>query len=62
LTTGIAEAFTIKERLGLGPMWVGLALWPLTLVGFQHLVAALYPIMGVLAILFWWPLLRGETR
>jgi uncharacterized membrane protein YkvI len=62
VTTGIAEAFTIKERAGLRPMWLSLVLWPLTIFGFQRLVAALYPMMGILAILFWWPLLRREAR
>ena len=57
VTTGAAEAFPLRERLGSRRLWWLLLIWPATLLGFQGLVAALYPVLGALAVLFWWPLL-----
>jgi len=56
-TTGIGEAFSLVSRYGrLRAQWIwlsGLMIgWP-----FQTLIASIYPVLGVLSVAFWAPLL-----
>jgi uncharacterized membrane protein YkvI len=56
-TTGIGEAFALVARYGkLRSQWVWLSGimigWP-----FQSLVSAIYPVLGVLSVAFWAPLI-----
>lgn len=57
VTTGVAEAFSLGERFGTERLYWLLALWPFTWIGFERLVTDFYPIMGVLSVLIWWPIL-----
>lgn len=58
LTTGIAEIFAVVERVGRSRALGLVGVLPLSFVGFQGMVATLYPLMGGLAVLIWGPLLR----
>jgi uncharacterized membrane protein YkvI len=60
-TTGVAEAFALFARFG-RRAWGALFLWPASWVGFGLLVARLYPAMGMLAVLFWVPLVCRPGR
>ncbi len=57
-TTGIAEAYVLVQRIGRGRMWSLILIYPLSGLGFQTLVATMYPIMGVFAVLIWAPLMQ----
>lgn len=57
VTTGVAQAFSFGERYGAARIWWLVGLWPFTWIGFGRLVTDFYPVMGVLSILIWWPIL-----
>ena len=61
-TTGVAEAFAFTERMGLRRLWWLIAAYPLSTLGFEGLISTLYPVMGLLAIFIWVPLLRSSNR
>lgn len=57
VTTGVAQTFSFGERFGARRVWWVFALWPATWIGFQTLVRDFYPLMGVLSVIIWWPVL-----
>ncbi|PSR33952.1 MAG: transporter [Sulfobacillus benefaciens] len=61
-TTGIAEAYALVQRLGRHRMWSLIVVYPLSGLGFQTLVATMYPIMGLFAVLIWAPLLQPRRH
>lgn len=62
-TTGVAEAYALREQYGKRVQWLLLATFLFGLFGFGQLVQVLYPIMGMVAVLLWIPLVyRGPHR
>lgn len=62
-TTGVAEAFALREQYGSRALWLAVATCLFGLFGFDRLVQVLYPVMGMVAVLLWIPLVyRGPKR
>lgn len=61
-TTGVAEAYALSNQYGRGILWAVLATVSVGLVGFDRLVQALYPLMGVLAVILWLPLVYQRAN
>ena len=55
-TTGIAEAYVLTEQYGKKVLWWVTATFLLGLIRFDDLVALLYPVMGMVAMVLWIPL------
>lgn len=62
-TTGIAQAYALREQFGRRILWLVMAAALFGLMRFDELVAVLYPIMGMVAVVLWIPLVyRGPQR
>ncbi len=61
-TTGVAQAFALATRHGRGVIRWAVLLWPLSWLGFAGWVRWGYPVMGVLALWYVWPLVRARPR
>lgn len=61
-TTGVAEAFALRAQYGRRIMWIVGATFSFSFLGFQRLVAVLYPLMGVIAVMLWIPLIYQRKR
>lgn len=61
-TTGVAETYALTQRYGPQVVWWGIILWPLSWMGFADWVRIIYPVMGVAALTYVWPLLRRWSR
>ncbi|NMP20928.1 transporter [Sulfobacillus harzensis] len=55
-TTGVAEAYALRTQYGRRVLWLVGATFLFSIWGFQRLVATLYPLMGVVAVVLWIPL------
>ncbi|MDA8198095.1 MAG: hypothetical protein M0Z54_01515 [Thermaerobacter sp.] len=55
-TTGVAQAFALATRHGRGVIRWAVLLWPLSWLGFAGWVRWGYPVMGVVALWYVWPL------
>jgi uncharacterized membrane protein YkvI len=62
-TTGVAEAYALGQQYSPRILWILLGSALFGLVQFDRLVAVLYPVMGMVAVLSWIPLVyRGPNR
>ncbi len=62
-TTGVAEAYALREQYGSPILWLITATFLFGLLSFDRLVQVLYPAMGMVAVLLWIPLVyRGPKR
>ena len=61
-TTGVAQAFALVTRHGRRAIRWAVLLWPLSWLGFAGWVRWGYPVMGVLALWYVWPLLSAGPR
>lgn len=61
-TTGVAGAYALLAQYGRWILWAVGATFLFGLLGFEHLVASLYPIMGIVAIVLWIPLIYRPKR
>ena len=62
-TTGIAEAYVLSEQYGKRILWGVGATFLLGFIRFDNLVRFLYPVMGMVAIVLWIPLVyKGSGR
>lgn len=61
-TTGVAEAYALREQYGSRILWLAAATFLFGLLGFEKLVALLYPLMGVVAVMLWVPLIYRRNR
>lgn len=61
-TTGVAETYALTRRYGRQVAWWGVILWPLSWMGFADWVRIIYPVMGLAALTYVWPLLRRWPR
>lgn len=61
-TTGVAQAFALAMRHGRGMIRWAVLLWPLSWLGFAGWVRWGYPVMGVLALWYVWPLIGRPPR
>lgn len=57
-TTGVAQAFALAARHGPRRMRWALLLWPLSWLGFAAWVQWGYPVMGIVALGYVWPLVH----
>lgn len=60
-TTGVAQAYALQEQYGAKILYGILITFLLSFWGFQRLVSDLYPVMGVVAVLLWFPLIYRPT-
>lgn len=60
-TTGVAEAYALKEQYGSRVLWPVIAVALFAFVGFRQLIAGLYPVMGAVAVMLWIPLIYHRT-
>lgn len=62
-TTGVAEAYALGAQYGRRILWALAPAALFGLFGFEGLVGRLYPVMGLVAIVLWIPLVyRGNRR
>ncbi len=61
-TTGIAEAYALYTQYGSRTLWLVAATGLFGLLGFDRLVQALYPAMGLVAVWLWIPLVYRRPR
>ncbi len=62
-TTGVAEAYILSEQYGKKVLWGVCATFLLGLIRFDNLVRLFYPLMGMVAIVLWIPLVyKGSGR
>jgi uncharacterized membrane protein YkvI len=62
-TTGVAQAYALQQQFGRQSFWLVMATSVFGLIRFQDLVQRLYPIMGMVAVILWIPLVyRGPQR
>lgn len=61
-TTGIAEAYALHTQYGPRTLWIVAATALFGLLGFDRLVEALYPMMGMVAVWLWIPLVYRRPR
>lgn len=61
-TTGVAEAYALREQYGNRILWLCSATVLFGMLGFENLVALLYPLMGIVAVMLWAPLIYRRNR
>ncbi len=61
-TTGVADAYALRAQYGRRIMWLVGTTFFFSFLGFQRLVALLYPLMGVIAVMLWAPLVYQRKR
>lgn len=62
-TTGVAQAYALREQFGARSLWLVMGTFLFGLIRFDELVQMLYPIMGMVAVVLWIPLVyRGPQR
>lgn len=61
-TTGVAEAYALCEQYGSRILWLVSGTFLFGWFGFDKLVQTLYPVMGVVAVLLWIPLVFRRPK
>jgi uncharacterized membrane protein YkvI len=62
MSSGVNQATALTAHWGRRMYWLVPITWLVSQLGFAQLIAALYPVMGTVALIIWYPLCRLQSH